>query len=62
MIWFERYKTELIGTIVVALAIFLYMSQPKDRQVDGNVSPEFKIPQYEEPEKNDEIIPKISWT
>ncbi|WP_233713319.1 helix-hairpin-helix domain-containing protein [Lederbergia citri] len=38
MIWLEKYKTLLVGAIVVGLATFLFLSQPKDNQVVVNAN------------------------
>ncbi|MCR2820463.1 helix-hairpin-helix domain-containing protein [Lederbergia panacisoli] len=38
MIWLEKYKSVLVGAIVIGLAFFLFISQPKDNQVVVNAN------------------------
>ncbi|MBW8348179.1 helix-hairpin-helix domain-containing protein [Bacillus sp. IITD106] len=61
LIWLEKYKTLLVGAIVVGLAIFLFISQPKDNQ--GVVNANLPLEEVEKPEiemiKEDQPYPSM---
>ncbi|MCJ8006897.1 helix-hairpin-helix domain-containing protein [Lederbergia wuyishanensis] len=38
MIWLEKYKSLLVGAIVIGIALFLFISHPKDKQVVVNAN------------------------
>ncbi|WP_249315216.1 helix-hairpin-helix domain-containing protein [Bacillus sp. FJAT-49711] len=62
MIWLEKYKSVLVGAIVIGLALFLFISQPKDNQVVVNANlplGEGDIPGIEEKEEDDRLALKI---
>ncbi|MBS4217084.1 helix-hairpin-helix domain-containing protein [Bacillus sp. FJAT-49711] len=62
LIWLEKYKSVLVGAIVIGLALFLFISQPKDNQVVVNANlplGEGDIPGIEEKEEDDRLALKI---
>ena len=62
LIWLEKYKSVLVGAIVIGLALFLFISQPKDNQVVVNANlplGEGDIPEIEEKEEDDRLALKI---
>lgn len=62
LIWLEKYKSLLVGAIVIGLALFLFMSQPKENPVVVNANlplAENEISRMDENETNELLAVKI---